>query len=108
MDAAAADETDSDAGVVVVDETQLRYQLTVRIPCADSRTAEWVKATLDVDKEISPDKVVRTLAVGPQGNMLIVSIQATEARLLRASVASLFDMMAVALRVLCEFDELGR
>jgi tRNA threonylcarbamoyladenosine modification (KEOPS) complex Pcc1 subunit len=78
------------------------FQCVTRVPCSSSRIAQLLLNVLDVDKEIAPDKITRTMRV--EGSELVVTIEASEARLLRASMASFFDMAMVAMRTLCEFD----
>ena len=112
------------------------FRAEVRIPFVDAEAARRVKRSMDVDKEISPDKIRRRLEVvmggaatssaaavaaaavsslapatsstatsSAEAATLVMVLEATEARLLRASLASSLDMMAVTLRVLCEFDD---
>ncbi|KAE8878155.1 hypothetical protein PF005_g22356 [Phytophthora fragariae] len=65
--------------------------------------AHYVLQTLEVDDELQPDKIHRTLAV--KGTELHVHFEATEIRLLRAAVSSFYDMGVLAARTLLEFKE---
>lgn len=86
-----------------LEETKVDMPFTchIEIPFPTAHSAEITMKTLEVDKELTPDKVRRVLQV--KDNILIVDIYSTEQRLLRASLASFFDMAMVALRFLCEF-----
>ena len=99
-DGASRDTSDSEPEI---DPALLRHRAVLRVPFASDRAALLTMRTLEVDKEISPDRVRRSLRVEP-GAVLVATLEATEARWLRASLSSLLDMMAVAVRVLCEFD----
>lgn len=59
--------------------------------------------TLEVDEELQPTKIHRTLNV--KGTELLVHFEATEVRLLRAAVSSFFDMSMLTARTLLEFKE---
>ncbi|TYZ56985.1 hypothetical protein PybrP1_006699 [[Pythium] brassicae (nom. inval.)] len=65
--------------------------------------AQYALETLQVDGEIQPDKIHRTLAV--DGAALTAHFEATEIRLLRAAVASFYDMALLVARTLLEFKE---
>jgi len=80
----------------------LKYACKMRIKFASEKAARITCQSLNVDAELTPSKVERTLQV--DGEYLVVEIRATEIRLLRASVASFFDMAMVSVRFLCEFD----
>jgi len=98
------DEPDSgDEAATAVDPAALKHRAVLRVPFASERAAVMAMRSLEVDTEISPEKVRRELRVEP-GGVLVATVDATEARMLRASLASLMDMMAVTVRVLCEFD----
>lgn len=83
-------------------DVDMPFTCSVEVPFATARAAEITKQTLEVDAELTPDKVRRTLQV--RGSVLVCSIESTEQRLLRASLASFFDMAMTATRFLCEFD----
>uniref|UniRef100_A0AAV1V188 Transcription factor Pcc1 n=1 Tax=Peronospora matthiolae TaxID=2874970 RepID=A0AAV1V188_9STRA len=63
--------------------------------------AQFVLQTLEVDDELQPDKIHRTLTV--KGSDLHVHFEATEIRLLRAAVSSFYDMSMLTARTLLEF-----
>lgn len=83
-------------------EVDMPFTCLVEVPFATERAAEITMQTLQVDAELTPDKVKRILTV--RDNVLVVEIHSTEQRLLRASLASFFDMAMTAARFLCEFD----
>eukprot|EP00968_Pinguiococcus_pyrenoidosus_P020070 scaffold2277_cov256-Pinguiococcus_pyrenoidosus.AAC.7 len=75
------------------------------------RAAKMVEQAIKVDKELQPDKIrrdiraeqmPRRLTSGPKRHR---RFQATEARLLRVSLSSFYDMVGVCLRTLQEFDD---
>ncbi|CCI41022.1 unnamed protein product [Albugo candida] len=59
--------------------------------------------SLQVDKELQPDKIIRHLSVIE--NDLIANFRTTEVRLLRAAVSSFYDMALLVAKVLMEFKE---
>jgi len=67
--------------------------------------AAMVAEAVGVDEELQPDKIHR--AVMATGNKLTGHFKATEARLLRVSLSSFYDMVSVCLRTLQEFDDSG-
>jgi tRNA threonylcarbamoyladenosine modification (KEOPS) complex Pcc1 subunit len=79
----------------------LKYSCKMEIRFASAEAARNVMLALQVDEELTPSKVERTMDV--KDEYLIVEVRATEVRLLRASTASFFDMAMVAVRFLCEF-----
>ncbi|KAH9255417.1 hypothetical protein BASA81_006536 [Batrachochytrium salamandrivorans] len=87
-------------------DVDMPFTCLVEVPFATCRAAEITKQTLEVDAELTPDKVRRTLLV--RGSVLVCSIESAEQRLLRASLASFFDMAMTATRFLCEFDSTER
>jgi len=104
MDAAEEEEVASgaeDARPKRAKLEDLKYVCKVRIKFATNKAAVMTQQALEVDKEISPEKVERTMHV--DNVFLVVEIRSTELRLLRASAASFFDMAMVAVRFLCEF-----
>lgn len=89
--------------IKLVQGSTMPFSCSMRIPFETAEAAHMVKEALAVDEELTPDKVVRSMRV--EGRDLVVDIQSTEMRLIKASSASLFDMAMVALRFLCEFDQ---
>jgi len=84
-----------------------KCQMDIAFPSAlDSKRAMDV---LSVDEEISGDRVVKTYSVissggdGGEKNVLRVNIEATEAKLLRVSVSSFYDMLKVVVKCYQEF-----
>ncbi|WZZ20976.1 hypothetical protein YC2023_122363 [Brassica napus] len=62
-----------------------------------------VYTTLDVDKELQPDKVRRVMSVSD--NKLSVHFEALEARFLRASFSAFVDVLTLATRTIQEFGQ---
>lgn len=62
-----------------------------------------VYTTLDVDKELQPDKVRRVMSVS--NNKLSVQFEALEARFLRASFSAFVDVLTLATRTIQEFGQ---
>ena len=56
---------------------------------------------MEVDKELNPDKVSKTFDV--KDNVVRVTFEAIDARMLRVSLSSFFDMSMVVSRTLAEF-----
>ncbi|ETV79085.1 hypothetical protein H257_07836 [Aphanomyces astaci] len=80
------------------------YDCEIVLTFGSSDAAVHALATLNVDAEISPDKITKELRV--QGNQLIAHFWANEIRMLRAAASSFYDMALVVTRVLLEFDDL--
>ena len=77
------------------------------------RAAEMVARALSVDEELQPEKVQRQFTCssidGLQGGngggaQLTATFSASDARMLRVSLSSFYDMTAVCLQTLLEFD----
>ncbi|GAB9469211.1 hypothetical protein Gpo141_00006495 [Globisporangium polare] len=77
------------------------FECDVCMTFPEAVDAQYALETLQVDAEIQPDKIHRTLSV--EGANLIVHFQATEIRLLRAAVSSFYDMGLLVARTLLEF-----
>ena len=93
--------TSDDEAVKKAKLEDLKYVCKLEIRFASERAATLTCQSLQVDEELTPSKVERSMQV--RGEFLVVEIRATELRLLRASTASFFDMAMVAVRFLCEF-----
>ena len=79
----------------------MKHTATLRMAFPDARKAEVVANTLAVDDELQPDKI--TKAITTEGNVLVVDYAATEHRLLRVAVSSMFDSVNVASKTVREF-----
>ncbi|TMW68677.1 hypothetical protein Poli38472_006145 [Pythium oligandrum] len=79
------------------------YECDIRLSFPEAEDAEHAMLTIQVDEELQPDKIHRSLSV--DGTDLIVHFEATEIRLLRAAVASFYDMSLLVARTLLEFKE---
>jgi tRNA threonylcarbamoyladenosine modification (KEOPS) complex Pcc1 subunit len=71
------------------------------VPYETEADAEAVRATLAVDNELQPDKVVKRLKV--EGTDLVAEFFATEPRLLRAAVAAFLDLLNLSTRTIETF-----
>ncbi|TDH70586.1 uncharacterized protein CCR75_001865 [Bremia lactucae] len=79
----------------------LPFECKMTLRFTDKLDALYVLRTLEVDEELQPKKIIRTLTV--KGTELLVHIAATEIRLLRAAVSSFYDMSMLSARTLLEF-----
>ncbi|EKX44756.1 hypothetical protein GUITHDRAFT_152857 [Guillardia theta CCMP2712] len=90
----------SNVGVDMLPENmQHRCSLSVDYP--DKEFAEMVSQALAVDEELHQDKVARQ--VSSDGKTLIAQFAACDARMLRVSVNSFFEALALATRTLDAF-----
>ncbi|OQS04951.1 hypothetical protein THRCLA_20755 [Thraustotheca clavata] len=78
------------------------YNCEIVLDFASKEAAMYAYESLNVDEEISPDKITKKLLV--QDNRLIAQFWACEIRMLRAAASSFYDMALVVTRVLLEFD----
>ena len=76
-----------------------RSTVTVQLACEEH--ALIAKQVLEVDPELQPSKAAREFDV--HGAALTVTLRATELRVLRVVVASVYDMVGVVVRTLREF-----
>jgi tRNA threonylcarbamoyladenosine modification (KEOPS) complex Pcc1 subunit len=84
------------------------HQALIHVPFATAKAARYVATALNVDKEISPDKVWREITILPTNDKIVLfEVRATDVRMLKAALLSLFDMTATCIRILCEFDTLA-
>jgi hypothetical protein len=85
------------------------YKATLQISFPFPAHAAMAMKTLSVDEEISGDKVAKTFSL-EQGDgeeeacVLCAHIEASEAKLLRVSVSSFYDMLTVSLKCFQEFS----
>ena len=79
-----------------------RSEAQVAYPSAEA--AAVVCRAVGMDKELTPAKVRRTLAV--EGAALVLTFEATELRLLRASVSTLLDLILLSTRAVERFPAL--
>jgi len=71
-----------------------RFKSDVIVSFESPRHAKLVHATLDVDPELRPHEVERTMAL--QGNTLTIAFQANDVRMLRAATGTFMDLLGVA------------
>ena len=77
------------------------YKAEIRIPFETPKHAEIAMQTMEVDKELKPDRVSRVLTV--EGSSLVARIAAIDPKHLRQSLSGVFDMAGVVARTLQEF-----
>ncbi|EQC36542.1 hypothetical protein SDRG_05991 [Saprolegnia diclina VS20] len=80
------------------------YECEIVLDFASAEAATYAYETLNVDDEISPEKITKQLSTN--GHQLIAHFWACEIRMLRAAASSFYDMALVTSRVLLEFDGL--
>ena len=78
------------------------YTSNVVIAFGSATRAGIVKSCLEVDEELQPLKINKTLCV--QDGDLHVLFEATDLKLLRVAISSFMDMAIVATKTLLEFD----
>mmetsp|Transcript_31075 Transcript_31075/g.46328 ORF Transcript_31075/g.46328 Transcript_31075/m.46328 type:complete len:102 (-) Transcript_31075:572-877(-) len=91
--------------------TDKTYKCEIDITFPSSKIASQIRDVINVDDEIG-DKVIRTLSVVSsssndttgESNALRVNFQATEARLLRVSISTFYDVLNVSLKCFQEFS----
>ena len=74
---------------------------TLRLEYSTNDHAKIAKRSLEVDKELNPEKTLKIFDI--KDNVLIVTFKAIDARMLRVSLSSFFDMAMVVSRTLAEF-----
>ncbi|KAJ1875279.1 hypothetical protein LPJ55_000808 [Coemansia sp. RSA 990] len=81
--------------------SEFPHSITLTVPFGDSKLAQIAKESLQVDSELSSDKVNRTISV--EGANLIVTYTATTLRMLRVSVNGFMDSLILVSRTLEAF-----
>jgi len=76
------------------------YSISTRVKFPSAALANTALEVLSVDSELS-DRCSKTLSV--EGPFLVVEIHAEEARLLRVSIGSFWDMCIVCMKGMQEF-----
>ena len=76
----------------------------LRVRYASAEHAEIARRTIAVDSEIQPLKISKEYEV--VGETLVITVRATELRLLRVALNSLFDMLRVVSQSLAQFGEI--
>ena len=90
-----------------------RYKCTIRLALPSSQCAQHLRDVMSVDREIS-NKVVKTISVASpeedvegeepsEARVLRIHFEATDAKMLRVSVSTTYDMINVALKCFAEF-----
>jgi|APCry1669189733_1035249.scaffolds.fasta_scaffold111421_1 tRNA threonylcarbamoyladenosine modification (KEOPS) complex Pcc1 subunit len=85
-----------------MDNLTLDYKTEVKISFQSQEHAEIARAAVSVDEEIQPTKAFKNISV--QGKILVATLCATEARVLRVMLYSFYDCLAVIIRTLNEFS----
>ncbi|KAJ9460260.1 EKC/KEOPS complex subunit SPAC4H3.13 [Diplonema papillatum] len=76
----------------------------LEVPCQHAH-AFIVKEALQVDKELSPEKVTRDVAV--EGNLLVVAYRGVDLRSVRVAVHSTLQVLALALETVAAFADIA-
>ncbi|RPD60114.1 transcription factor Pcc1, partial [Lentinus tigrinus ALCF2SS1-7] len=76
---------------------------TMRIPFASHKHANIAKQVIEVDRELQPDVVKRTLAV--EGNELIATFTTLTVRLARLTSNAFLENVDLVVRTIGEFGE---
>jgi EKC/KEOPS complex subunit PCC1/LAGE3 len=77
-------------------------ELTLKVPFENEKTAEIAWNSLRVDPEPKRSGLVKELSV--QGNVLQVHFKCQEARILRVSVNTFFDLLNLVVQTMDQFD----
>lgn len=78
-----------------------QFSCDLEVDFESEEKASIVYSSLNVDKELQPDKVKRVMSVS--GGKLAVHFEAVEARFLRASFSAFVDVLTLATRTIEEF-----
>eukprot|EP00558_Chaetoceros_sp_UNC1202_P006974 CAMPEP_0197241340 /NCGR_PEP_ID=MMETSP1429-20130617/7401_1 /TAXON_ID=49237 /ORGANISM="Chaetoceros sp., Strain UNC1202" /LENGTH=91 /DNA_ID=CAMNT_0042701161 /DNA_START=373 /DNA_END=648 /DNA_ORIENTATION=+ len=76
------------------------YKCSIDIQFLTRLHAQNAMDVLSVDKEIG-DRVTKILAV--KGNIMVVNVSSSEAKMLRVAISSFYDMLSVFLKCYQEF-----
>lgn len=79
------------------------YTCSIELPLPSGNAAQMLFKVLSVDCELQPEKVRRKYVVSK--NVFRAEFAASEARLLRATLSSFYDMAIVVVRSFSEFAE---
>ncbi|KAL1933951.1 hypothetical protein VTP01DRAFT_8041 [Rhizomucor pusillus] len=81
---------------------EMEHTLRLEIPFPSERLADIALRVLNVDKELKTNQVKRELLT--QENKLCANFEAVSARVLRVSVNSFLDMLAMVTRTMDQCD----
>ncbi|KAH9903061.1 Pcc1-domain-containing protein [Cubamyces lactineus] len=79
------------------------HTITIRIPFASEKHANIAKQVIDVDRELQPEVVKRTLAV--EGNELVATFTTLTVRLARLTSNAFLENVDLVVRTIGEFGE---
>nr|KAJ0186166.1 hypothetical protein LSAT_V11C900477200 [Lactuca sativa] len=79
------------------------FTCDVEVDCKSEENAYIIYSTLNVDKELQPDKVRRLMSVS--NGKLSVRFEAVEARFLRASFSAFMDALTLATKTIEQFGK---
>ena len=94
-----------DEGSAIIQSKEKPYCCTIRVPLPSKQLAIIAKTTLEVDPELQPQKIDKTFSIADE-TTLRVDFAATEIRLLRVAVSSIFDMIRLVVQTQQEFATL--
>ncbi|KAI0775177.1 transcription factor Pcc1-domain-containing protein [Trametes elegans] len=79
------------------------HSITFQIPFASEKQANIAKQAIDVDRELQPEAVKRTLTV--KGNILVATFRTLTVRLLRLTSNAFLENVDLVVRTIGEFGE---
>ncbi|KAH8092638.1 transcription factor Pcc1-domain-containing protein [Cristinia sonorae] len=79
------------------------HKVTVRIPFASEKHAVIAKQVIEVDKELQPQAVVRTIDV--EGDELVATFTTLTVRLARLTLNAFLENVDLVIRTIHEFGE---
>lgn len=87
---------------VACSEKPKPFKYKAQIEMLDAKQATIVARSVDVDPELRPEEVTRSIRV--EGNAFVIEVAASDAKTLRTAVTSLYDFIRVSLLAVAEFD----
>lgn len=80
------------------------HSFQAKIRTTSNRDAVILKTSLEVDPELNPSKVYRSIEIDPEDDkVLVIKLDATEVRLLRPAVSTLMDLAEAASKAIVAF-----
>ena len=82
------------------DDKQFKYEARIEMPSAE--LANIVATVINVDPELRPEEVARSLRV--EGSAFVIDVAAKDPKSLRTAVGSLYDFIRVSMVAIAEFS----
>jgi hypothetical protein len=81
------------------------HSSSMRVKFGSANDAFMVLSTLEVDEELQPKKITRTITIDTEDpSVLVLRYEATDLKVLRVSMSGVMDMLVVATKTLLEFS----